>query len=102
MTELGLFKDWLQEHLPGLKEACPARKQELNALYSRVTVAYEDSLNAALASNDAVGDLTAQLTTIQEGVTRDIDKNQDIGGIIDKLATGVGLASKIAGLLIKP
>jgi uncharacterized phage infection (PIP) family protein YhgE len=102
MNQLGLFKDWLQDHLDDLKEQAPERKHEINDLYQQVTTAYETALNAMLVGNDDVLALTAQLTTVQEEIQRRIDQNDDIAGIIDKVATGVGIATKIAGFFIKP
>jgi hypothetical protein len=102
MNQLGLFKDWLQEHLDDLKEQAPERKHEINDLYQRVTTAYETELNGMLVANDVVLALTAQLTTVQEEIQRRIDQNDDIAGIIDKVTTGVGIATKIAGFFIKP
>jgi hypothetical protein len=101
MNNLGELKEWLQDHLDDLKAQCPARQHELNDLYQQATIAYEKTLNATLVGTDEVRALTTQLTTIQEDITRDMDRNQDIAGIIDKITTGVGIASKIAGLLIK-
>lgn len=102
MNELGKFKDWLEENLTDLKQRCPARQQEFNDLYRKVILAYEESLNASLANTAEVQALTAQLATIQEDATRAMERNEDIAGIIDKINTGVGIATKIAGFLIKP
>jgi predicted nucleic acid-binding Zn-ribbon protein len=101
MNELGAFKEWLEDHLDDLKAQYPERKHEINDQYQQATLAYEKSLNATLLPNEEVRDLTAQLTTIQEDVTRAIERNEDIAGIIDKITTGVGVATKIASLLIK-
>jgi predicted nucleic acid-binding Zn-ribbon protein len=102
MNELEALKDWLQEHLDDLKDRDSAHAQDLNDLYQQATIAYEQSLNATLAPTDEVRDLTAQLATIQADITHAMDQNDDIAGIIGKITTGVGIASKIVGLLIKP
>jgi hypothetical protein len=102
MNELGAFKEWLQEHLDDLKDKAPAQKHEINDLYQEVTTAYETALNSTLVGNDEVLALTDQLTSIQADITRRMDQNDDITGIIGKITTGVGIATKIAGFFIKP
>jgi argininosuccinate lyase len=102
MNPVGNFKEWLQDHLDELKEKSPAKKHELNALYQQVTIAYEQSLNNTLVlGNEEVRALAEQLNTIQEEITRDIDRAEDIAGVIDKITMGVGIAARIAGFLIK-
>jgi ubiquinone biosynthesis protein COQ9 len=102
MNPVGSFKEWLEGHLDELKEKNPTKKAELNNLYQRVTIAYEQSLNSALTSNNKeIAAITEQLSAIQEDVTRRIERAEDIGDIINKIATGVDIATKIASFLIK-
>jgi uncharacterized coiled-coil DUF342 family protein len=101
MNEIRAFKEYLEAHLDDLKDRAPERKHEIAELYGRITLAYEQMLNASLVGNEEIERLTAQLDTIHQGVQRAMDQNDDIAGIIDKVSTGVGIATKIAGFLIK-
>ncbi len=101
MNELRDFKEWLEYHLDDLKDKAPGRKQEINGLYAEVTLAYEQSLNATLILDEELRAIATELATIQDDINHRMERTEDIADIIGKIATGVGIATKIAGILIK-
>jgi hypothetical protein len=100
MNPIEAYKYWLQDHLDDLKESCPAKKTELNELYGRVTMLFEESISKSLAAgNNEAQALAEQLMSIQDQVTRDIEHFEDVAGIINKIGMGVGIATRLAGFL---
>ena len=101
MNPLEPFKEWMQDHLDELTEKFPDKKKELNTLYQQITIAYEAGINKQLAQGNAEAQaLVAKLDSIQTEVAHDLEHMENIAGIVDKITTGVKIATKIAGFLI--
>jgi hypothetical protein len=95
------YKEWLQEHLDELKAACPDDREKLNKLYADVTLAAEQSINAALEpGSQQVAALTAELDATKEMVVRMIERREDAAAILEKVSAGAGIVFKLASLVL--
>jgi len=104
MNPLEEFKFWLQDNLDDLKAACKSDTLRLllNDMYRRVTESYEACVNRILApGNKEALALTEKLNAVQDEVNDDLSRLDDIECTLDKIATGVKIASKIAMLAIQ-
>jgi hypothetical protein len=104
MNPLEEFKFWLQDNLDDLKDACKsdAHRLLLNEMYRRVTESYEACVNRILVpGNEEALALTEKLTAVQDEVDDDLSQLDDIESTLNKIATGVKIASKIAILAIQ-
>lgn len=103
MNPLEDFKFWLQDNLDDLKKGCTsdAHRLLLNDMYRRVTESYESCINRILVpGNKEVLDLTEKLSAVQADVNNDLRQLVDIESTLNKIATGVKIASKIAQLAV--
>ena len=103
ITALANYKLCLQEHLDDLLERCATEteRQAIRGAYQRACEAYNQTVNRILEPGNAqIAQLVSSLDAVQDEVTSAINRLDDIGDIIDKIATGVVVAGKIAMLAL--
>ncbi len=92
------YKLWLQAHLDELKAKCATDEERgaINLAYQTAVENYLRTINKTLEEGDQqVQNLTAQIDGLRARIEQDIQRQEDIGAIIDKIATGVELAGKL-------
>jgi hypothetical protein len=95
-------KQQLEEHLPELLPRCQndADRLALTGAYTRATQQWNNAVNQALRTNNPLLDnLVGDLTTLQDEITGMIARADDLGALLNKIATGITIGSKILMLV---
>ena len=95
-------KQQLEEHLPELLSRCQnyAERLALTGAYTRATQQWNGAVNQALRTNNPLLDnLVGDLRTLQDEITGMIARADDFGALLNKIATGITIGSKILMLV---
>ena len=91
-------KQQIEEHLPDLFSQCQneAERAALTNAYAQATRQWNDAVNRALRINSPLlVKLASDLGTLQDEIAGMIARADDLGAVLNKIATAIMIGSKI-------
>jgi len=95
-------KQLLEEQMPVLLSRCQSEAESaaLKGAYSRASQQWNDAVNTALRADDPLmAGLVKDLKSLQDEIEDMIGKADDLGSVLGKVATGIGIGAKILTLV---